>query len=121
MRWLLDQGLPRSVAFLLREAGHDAIHVGDIGMAAAKDRDLIVLASAEQRIIVTFDADFHSILASNRAVQPSVIRIREEGLKSDVITKLLVHMAGRFSSELLAGCLISYHNQKIRLRNLPLN
>jgi predicted nuclease of predicted toxin-antitoxin system len=37
MRWLLDQGLPRSAAFLLRERSMDAVHVGEIGMASAGD------------------------------------------------------------------------------------
>lgn len=119
MRWLLDQGIPRSAAIWLCDAGHDAIHVGDIGMAAAIDLDIIDHALREKRIIVTFDADFHSILARKRSDQPSAIRIREEGLKGDVIAKLLLNIANRFSTELLHGCLISYHNQKIRLRKLP--
>lgn len=119
MRWLLDQGIPRSTGSRLRDAGHDAIHVGDIGMSAAIDMDIMAYALRKKRIIVTFDADFHSILARQRANQPSVIRIREEGLKSNIIEKLLLHMANRFSAELLNGCLMSYQNQKIRLRKLP--
>ena len=51
MRWLLDQGIPRSAAIWLCDAGHDAIHVGDIGMAAAIDLDIIVHALREKRII----------------------------------------------------------------------
>jgi predicted nuclease of predicted toxin-antitoxin system len=33
MKLLLDQGLPRTAAELLRTAGVDAIHVGEIGYA----------------------------------------------------------------------------------------
>lgn len=40
MRWLLDQGLPRATTLLLAAASHDAIHVGEIGMAAASDASL---------------------------------------------------------------------------------
>lgn len=36
MKLLLDQGLPRTTATLLREAGFDAVHVGEIDMATAK-------------------------------------------------------------------------------------
>ena len=43
MRWLLDQGLPRSTAAFLQQASHDAVHVGEIGMAAAVDAAILDL------------------------------------------------------------------------------
>ena len=121
MRWLLDQGIPRGTASHLRAAGHDAIHVGDIGMATASDSAIIAHGAVEQRVIVTFDADFHSLLAISQASSPSVIRIREEGLKGDVLAKLLIHIFDRFSSDLLNGCVMSFQNRKIRLRRLPIS
>ena len=45
MRFLIDQGLSRSVARLLREAGHDAEHVGELGMARADDAEIITTAT----------------------------------------------------------------------------
>ena len=32
MRLVLDQGVPRDAASLLRELGHDCTHVGEVGM-----------------------------------------------------------------------------------------
>jgi len=121
MRWLLDQGVPRSTATHLFDASHDAIHVGDIGMAAAKDSDILIYATSEQRMIVTFDADFHALLAASQASQPSVIRIREEGLKGDMVAKLLLHIVERFPTELIKGCVMSCQHRKIRLRRLPIS
>jgi predicted nuclease of predicted toxin-antitoxin system len=120
MRWLLDQGLLRSAASHLRQAGHDAIHVGDIEMAASTDALIMELAASEHRVFVTLDADFHSLLAASQADSPSVIRIREEGLKGDIIAKLLIHISDRFATNLIDGCAMSYQNQKIRLRKLPI-
>ena len=37
MKLLLDQGLPRSAAALLRNAGFDTVHTGEIGLARAED------------------------------------------------------------------------------------
>ena len=37
MKLVLDQGLPRSACAILRDLGHEVVHVGDIGMAQAID------------------------------------------------------------------------------------
>jgi len=37
MRLLLDQGLPREAAEILRASGCEALHVGEIGMGASSD------------------------------------------------------------------------------------
>jgi len=120
MRWLLDQGLPRSTASLLNEASQDAVHVGDVGMADATDSAILLRAAHEDRIIVTLDADFHSLLVLNGSFRPSVIRIREEGLKGEALATLILQIARQFTRELECGCVMSYRDGKIRFRKLPL-
>ena len=63
MKLLLDQGLPRTAARLLSEAGIETIHVGDVGYATADDADIIEFARPGGFVIVTLDADFHALLA----------------------------------------------------------
>ncbi len=46
---LLDQGLPRTLATLLREIGWDVQHVSERGMSKAQDIAIIALAQKEQR------------------------------------------------------------------------
>jgi predicted nuclease of predicted toxin-antitoxin system len=72
---LLDQGLPREAAEHLRNAGIECTHVGEIGMSASSDTDIPEYARAAGRIIVTLDADFHTILVVSGMSAPSVIRI----------------------------------------------
>ena len=50
MRWLLDQGLPRSTVGYLNDLSYDTLHVGDIGMASATDRDILAEAYEQNRI-----------------------------------------------------------------------
>jgi predicted nuclease of predicted toxin-antitoxin system len=38
---LLDQGLPRSLVVLLNDAGIEAEHVGELGMASSKDSEIL--------------------------------------------------------------------------------
>jgi predicted nuclease of predicted toxin-antitoxin system len=47
MKLLLDQGLPLSAAALLRDAGIDTLHVGEIGMSETEDADIIQRARDE--------------------------------------------------------------------------
>jgi predicted nuclease of predicted toxin-antitoxin system len=68
MKLLLDQGIPRSAALLLRETGVDAVHTGEIGYATAEDAAIIERARQEERVVVTLDADFHTLLALSGAV-----------------------------------------------------
>ena len=121
MRWLLDQGLPRSTASFLRQASHDAVHVGEIGLAAAADDTILDRAASEHRVVVTMDADFHALLAVRRTTGPSVVRIREEGLRAPEIADLLDRLARTFPTRLENGCLMTFSNGKVRYRDLPLS
>ena len=71
MKLLLDQGLPRLAASLLREAGIDAVHTGEIGYATAEDSDILIYARQEMRVIATLDSDFHALLARSNASSPT--------------------------------------------------
>jgi len=120
MRWLLDQGLPRGVVPLLFEAGHDAVHVGDLGMAAAADEAILRLGDRDDRVIVTLDSDFHMLLANSGASRPSVIRIREEGLKAPEITALILAIHRSWADALTSGCVLVFARGTVRLRRLPI-
>ena len=41
MKLLLDQGLPRSAAGLLRQEGLDAVHTGECGLSVASDYEIL--------------------------------------------------------------------------------
>jgi predicted nuclease of predicted toxin-antitoxin system len=41
MRLVLDQGVPRDAAALLRSLGYDCVHVGEIGMSKAGDEEIL--------------------------------------------------------------------------------
>lgn len=120
MKLLLDQGLPRSAATLLTEAGIDTIHVADIGLSAADDTDILQRARNDERIVVTLDADFHALLALSAATTPSVIRIRIERLRAQILANLLLSVVGEFAEDLKQGAIMTVEPSRIRLRHLPL-
>lgn len=120
MKLLLDQGLPRTAATLLCEAGFDTVHVGDIGLAAAEDTEILQQARDDGRIVVTLDADFHSFLALSESVSPSVIRIRIQRLRATALTSLLLTVLNECEVDLQEGAAVTVEANRIRIRRLPL-
>ena len=121
MKLFLDQGTPRSTAALLRQAGFETVHTAEIGMAEADDEEILARALAENRIVVTLDADFHSLLALSQASKPSVIRIRIEGLRAEDLGKLLQDAIKQCEADLETGVMISVQENRIRVRRLPIS
>jgi predicted nuclease of predicted toxin-antitoxin system len=59
VKFLIDAQLPRRLTFRLREAGHDAWHTLDLPTGnRTPDADIIAVATRDDRIVVTKDADF---------------------------------------------------------------
>jgi len=72
MRFLVDAQLPPALAGLLRERGHQAEHVIDIGPADAPDGALWRYALAHSAVIVTKDEDFADMVAVGGTTPPIV-------------------------------------------------
>lgn len=120
MKLLLDQGLPRSAAELLRNSSVDAVHVGDIGFATAEDVEILSKARQQNYVIVTLDADFHALLALSGVAKPSVIRIRIEGLRGEALAQLLQKILADWGEALEQGAVLTVQPKRIRMRRLPL-
>jgi predicted nuclease of predicted toxin-antitoxin system len=118
MKLLLDQGTPRSATSILSKAGFDVVHTGDIGLATAKDQEILRFAREQGRTVITLDADFHMHLALGQAKGPSVIRIRIEGLRSREFSSVVKDVIHQCSVELEAGAMITVDDRRIRLRHL---
>lgn len=120
MKILLDEGLPRRAAALLRDRGIDAIHVTEIVEASTADIVILEGARTAGRIVVTFDADFHALLAVNGWAGPSVIRIRRQGLSAEDVRELVVHLLSDHEAVLLSGVALSVRAHLVGIRKLPL-
>jgi predicted nuclease of predicted toxin-antitoxin system len=119
-RLLLDQGLPRSTATLLRQAGWDVLHVSEIGMSRADDQDILAHARLQSRVCVTLDADFHTLIATRGAHSPSVIRVRREGLDAPALAALLQTIWTSIEQPIADGSLVTVTETSVRVRRLPI-
>ena len=119
MKLLLDQGLPRTTAAILSSSGIDTVHAGDAGLARSSDVEIIRRARNDGRLIVTLDSDFHTIMALSMATNPSVIRIRIEGLKAEEMAGLIENVIEKTGDDLTEGAIVSVTENRIRVRSLP--
>jgi predicted nuclease of predicted toxin-antitoxin system len=121
VRLLVDQNLAGRVAAALRDAGHDAVHVADRGLAAAEDQEVLALALEEQRVIVSEDTDFGALLAHAGAAAPSFVLLRAaEPLDPERQATLLIANLPAVEEELRAGAIVVLSRGRIRVRRLPI-
>lgn len=88
MKFLVDAQLPKSLSELLKQFGHDALHTLELpAMNATSDQFIIELATAEQRIVVSKDADFlESYLISGKP--PKLIIVKTGNVSNKILLQL---------------------------------
>ncbi len=122
MKFLLDENRSPRLALRLTHAGYDAIHVSSAGLSRSPDPNILDFALRTQRILISGDTDFGSLLARTGQVLPSVILIRGQHLRdSDSQAEVLLSNLEEWRYDLEVGSLIVITHQRIRIRRLPLS
>lgn len=81
--------------------------MGDRGLSRASDDDILALAVAEGRVLVSEDTDFGALIARSGARVPSLVLIRAaEPLTPDEHAAMLVTNLPQFARDLEAGAVV---------------
>jgi len=122
-RLLIDENLPPSLATLLRQAGHDAVHVNQVGLARTEDPTIMARAMQEGRTVVTLDRDYPHLLRDG-AEGPSVIRIDQRGGRAvaGLVRQAEVLQAAlpKLDAYLMEGASVTLDARGVRVDPLPL-
>lgn len=120
MRYLVDANLSPVVAERLRDAGHDAVHVADLGLLTASDEEILDRAATDDRVIISADADFGTLLALKGLSKPSFILFRSADHLSPDQQVLLIGNLKRVEDELARGAIVTLRRGRVRVRQLPI-
>lgn len=90
MKFLIDAQLPPSLAMLLTERGHDAIHTLSLPEKNFSSDDFInKISIREERIVVSKDSDFyHSFILKREPYK--ILLVRVGNLKKDSVNNLIL-------------------------------
>ncbi len=118
MRFLVDEALQDAVAHRLEAAGHDAAHVRLRGLAGQTDDQVVALAVDEDRVLITTDTDFGTILALSGAAAPNVLLLRGIGDSVDERVAAILDVLPRVEYELNEGALIVIEGERYRVSGI---
>jgi predicted nuclease of predicted toxin-antitoxin system len=121
VRSLVDENLSRRLVTGLRLAGHDAVHVADLNLRSAPDADILEAATGQERIVISSDTDFGTLLAEMRAIAPSMILVRRlSNRRADELAALILANLRDVTDALEQGAVIVIEETRVRVRLLPL-
>ena len=121
MRFLIDNNLSSLLAERLKAAGHDVVHVRDIGLQASADSVVLERARAENRVLISADTDFGSLLARSHSQSPSVVLIRRLiGRRAADQFEIIQANLPSVAEDLAAGAVVVIGDYRVRVRRLPL-
>ena len=120
MKFLIDMPISPKTCTFLSKKGFDAVHLYHLDKTRASDAEIIELAKAENRIIITMDLDFPFILAHSHTKSPGVILVRMSYATVERLNQRLVHLFEVIPEKEIKNSVVVLQDFDIRIRKLPL-
>lgn len=121
MKFLLDANLSPVIATYLEHAGHEAVHVRDIGLRDETDEVILEHAGDEGYVVISQDSDFTNLLAYRGVDRPSLVVLRGvQVVSAEEIAHLVLANLPQVAIALEAGAVVTLLRDRVRVRRLPI-
>jgi predicted nuclease of predicted toxin-antitoxin system len=119
VKFLVDESLSARFAQLLADAGHDVIHLGELGLLGAADERVLDGAGAAGRVLISIDTDFGGLLVLARQSGPSLLLLRRAPHRAEAQVALVLEALEVAHDDLEAGAIVVVSAERLRIRRLP--
>ena len=120
LRFLVDMNLPSKTVTNLQQQDWDVRRVSQVLPMDAEDSEILEFARQQNRVIITQDLDFSSLLALGGYEKPSLITFRLSMPDSETITQKLLDIMPHIEDRLAEGCAVTIDDRRARVRHLPI-
>lgn len=120
LRFIADIHISPLTVAALQQQGYDVLLVTEVLPATATDAEILELARAENRIVLTQDLDFSALVALGGYVQPSLVTLRLSSAQPDIVSQRLLKVLPQLKQVLIEGSVITIEDTAVRFRKLPI-
>lgn len=118
MKFLLDQDVYVATARFISVLGHDVVPVALVGLSQADDEELLKVAQAEGRILVTRDRDYGNLVFV-KALGAGVIYLRILPSTQNATHRQLERVLENYPEQELMNAFVVVGPDGHRFRRLP--
>ena len=116
LKFLVDVGVGKQVETFLTNSGFDTVAVRDINPRMS-DKDILVLAGGENRIVITMDKDFGDLIYQSSMKHSGVLLLRLEDAAADEKVRVLKQILKEYSQQLNQAFAV-FQKDKFRIKKL---
>ena len=120
MKFLIDMPASPELVPWLQERGHEAVHAQDINLGTASDSIIMNRAATEERVVITADLDFGTLLAQSGSDTPGVILFRGGNYSEVEMRNLVARVLEAVKPDVLKHSIAVVDKRRIRVTRLPL-
>ena len=103
----------------LTELGHGVVRANSVLPENAPDHEIVAWAVSGERVVLTQDLGFSTIVALSGATQPSIITLRLPDSRVEIVNRTLESALPRLEGLVATGIIATVEDERVRIRQLP--